>query len=69
MGRINAVCGATVTAPSRTGKTYRRDYSDTPGGPWVEVQTQIAGTGRDITVTDTSAATKPARFHRMVTLP
>jgi hypothetical protein len=61
---------ARVTFPSRTGKTYRCDYSDeTPGGPWAELQTNIAGTGRDIELTDAAAATKPKRFYRVVMLP
>ena len=62
--------GATITFPSRTGKRYRCEYSDaTPVGPWVELQTNIPGNGRDLDILDPAAVNRPKRFYRVVMLP
>ena len=61
--------GAKVSFVSQNGKTYRCDYSDAPGGPWLELQRDIGGTGGQITVTDAGAVEKQERFYRFVMLP
>lgn len=61
--------GATVTFPSATGKTYRCEYRDRPGALWSGLQTNIVGTGGDITVRDPGAVGKLVRFYRVVVLP
>jgi hypothetical protein len=61
--------GATIVFASELGKTYRCDYADAPGGPWHELQTNIAGTGGDVPVFDGAAANVSIRFYRFVLLP
>ncbi|MEO7097990.1 MAG: autotransporter-associated beta strand repeat-containing protein [Luteolibacter sp.] len=65
-----AISGTDVVAsfPSVAGKTYRLERSDTlASDSWVTVQTNIAGTGGVVQLTDTGAATQTQRFYRIVT--
>lgn len=59
----------TITFPSETDRTYRCEYSDTPSGPWNELQTNIPGNGHDLTVSDPGASAVLKRFYRIVLLP
>ena len=61
--------GATITFRGEIGKTYRCDFGAKPAAPWSPLQSNIAGTGADITLSDPDAAGKPARFYRIVVLP
>jgi len=55
---------------SVSGKSYRVDFRNSLGsGDWMPLQTNIAGTGANITITDNSAAGEPERFYRVVVLP
>jgi len=59
-----------VSFPTVVGKTYRVDRSDTlQSGSWTTVQTNIAGTGATVQVTDAGAAAQSRRFYRVVLLP
>lgn len=66
------IAGGAVTFSfaSVSGKNYRVDYRISfASGDWIPLQTNIAGTGADVTVTDNSAAGEPGRFYRVVVLP
>ena len=58
----------TITFRSEIGKTYRCEYNDVPASPWGELETNIVGTGGDVSVEDPAGATKLARFYRIVQL-
>jgi len=60
--------GATILFSSETNQSYRCDYSDTPVGPWQQLQTNITGTGAEIAVMDAAAANTPKRFYRIILL-
>lgn len=60
--------GATIVFRSELGKTYRCHYASTPRGPWNALQTNIAGTGANVTVSDPTAAIVSSRFYRIVEL-
>ena len=64
-----------VTFPTVTGKTYRMECSNTlETGSWSTVltngvpQTSIAGTGGNVSRTDTDGALQPRRFYRVVVM-
>lgn len=56
-----------VRFPTVSGKTYRLECSnDLAPGSWSTVQDNISGTGGDVLVTDSGAATQSRRFYRIV---
>lgn len=55
-----------VVFPSLTGRTYKVESSQTLSNPWTTVQSGIAGTGSNITVTDTGGALQTKKFYRVV---
>jgi fibronectin type 3 domain-containing protein len=59
-----------VSFASVVGRSYRVDRSDTlQPGSWTPVQTNIAGTGGAVQITDVGAAAQSRRFYRLVLLP
>ncbi len=59
---------ARLVFASNFGKSYRCDYSDSPAGPWLQLQTNIAGTGGEVAVNDSTAGVLLTRRFYQVTL-
>ncbi len=56
-----------VTLPTLAGRTYRVEYStNLSATSWSVLQNSIAGTGSEVTVTDTNAVALDRRFYRGV---
>ena len=55
-----------LSFPTVSGKTYRVERSDTLQGPWTTVQSNIAGTGGTVQITDTNGAAQPKRFYHVI---
>ncbi len=61
----------TFTFSSVSENKYRAEHSDSlnPGAMWAPLQSNIAGTGANILVTDNSAPGEFRRFYRVVLVP
>jgi len=55
-----------VTFPSITGRIYKVERSETLDPPWATVQENLAGTGANITITETGTASRLKGFYRVV---
>jgi hypothetical protein len=56
-----------VKLPTLAGKSYRVEFTtNVPAATWNSLPSPIAGTGAEVTVTDTNAAALPRRFYRAV---
>ncbi len=60
----------TIVFPSLTGRTYTVEFKLSLASGWSTLQGGIAGTGSNITVTDTGGGLQPQKFYRItVTKP
>lgn len=61
---------AIISFPSATGRYYAVERtSDLAGNNWTAIQSNIAGTGNTIVVTDVGALTNPPLFYRVRVMP
>ena len=56
--------------PTRTGKTYRLEYTDDlTTNHWHPLTVPIPGAGKPVQVVDPAGALRPQRFYRLIVLP